>query len=78
MEKFVTRYLGFILTIVEIILIALKITDVIKWDWIIVLLPIEIILSLGILIVIICGIMTLKLFSDLDNTFFKSKKHRNK
>jgi hypothetical protein len=78
MEKFVTRYLGFILTIVEIILIALKITDVIKWDWIIVLLPIEIILSWGILIVIICGIMTLKLFSDLDNTFFKSKKHRNK
>lgn len=78
MEKFVTRCLGFILTIVEIILIALKITDVIKWDWIIVLLPIEIILSWGILIVIICGIMTLKLFSDLDNTFFKSKKHRNK
>ena len=78
MEKFVTRYLGFILTIVEIILIALKITDVIKWDWTIVLLPIEIILSWGILIVIICGIMTLKLFSDLDNTFFKSKKHRNK
>ena len=78
MEKFVTRTLGFILTIVEIILIALKITDVIKWDWIIVLLPIEIILSWGILIVIICGIMTLKLFSDLDNTFFKSKKHRNK
>lgn len=78
MEKFVTRCLGFILTIVEIILIALKITDVIKWDWIIVLLPIEIILSWGILIVIICGIMTLNLFSDLDNTFFKSKKHRNK
>ena len=66
MEKFVTRYLGLILTIVEIIMIPLKITDVIKWDWTIVLLPVEIILSL----VIICGIMVLNLFFDFDNTLY--------
>ena len=66
MEKFVTRYLGLILTIVELIMIPLKITDVIKWDWTIVLLPVEIILSL----VIICGIMVLNLFFDFDNTLY--------